>query len=134
VYIYTAATSTIASAVYNYHPNIKSDTCPRTPLPGDACIAGCADKPPGAISPGFAKVGSLPPWPGLLNADADGASLIGVPTGGAVCGTRAPYESVDSSSLDGAASSVWISGDTGVEATEAAKGLRATGEPRRASA
>jgi hypothetical protein len=76
-----------------YHPNIRSDTCPSIPLLGD-CPTGTPLIAPGvpgpAVTPPFPPqepgggwtIGGFPPAPDRLNAEAEGASLIGVPTVG----------------------------------------------------
>jgi hypothetical protein len=66
---------------YNYyHPNIKSDTWPNMPFPGD-CPAGIAlDEPTleGALCVATTRL-CVGDWPGFRKAAADGANLIGVP-------------------------------------------------------
>ena len=63
-----------------------SDTCPRTPLLGDglSTTEPCPGNPPiiGCESPATILGAGFAPDPGFLNAAADGASLIGVPTVG----------------------------------------------------
>lgn len=71
-----------STPIYDYQPKIKSLTCPSTPLLGDAWTGGFPFIPPGAPSPGFANGDNFPPGPGFLNAEVDGANLIGVPTDG----------------------------------------------------
>lgn len=64
----------------DYHPNIKSDTWPNMPFPGD-CPAGIAlDKPTlgGALCVATARL-CVGDGPGFRKAAADGANLIGVP-------------------------------------------------------
>jgi hypothetical protein len=73
--------------IYDYQPNIKSDTWPNMPFPGD-CPAGNAFGNPivgGAlcVTPAFCRP-SAGGWPGFINAAADGANLIGVPYEGMV--------------------------------------------------
>lgn len=85
--------------------------------------------------------GRFPPVPGLRYAEVDGASLIGVPTGG-VCArwtaVRAIEEEADSELVKprtgGEASDIVMSGEEVSAAVDAAKGLRANGEPKSASA
>lgn len=71
-----------------YHPNIISETVPRTPLLGDGLrafgVGVCPGKPPiiVGILDDEAFVVGFAPGPGFLNAEEDGANLIGVPTVG----------------------------------------------------
>jgi hypothetical protein len=75
--------------LYTYHhPNIISTAWPTRPLLGGGCVAGLADidEKVGAIPLRFCKalplfVGTLPTLD-CLNAEVEGASLIGVPTDG----------------------------------------------------
>ena len=66
----------------DYHPKTKSENCPSIPFDGVPGVptaagntAGCS---PGVLGP------VLGVCPGFRNADADGASRIGVPTVGVV--------------------------------------------------
>lgn len=66
-----------------YQPKMRSDTCPRTPLDGEAWAPDAAA---GArFCRGWTTAVALDAVPGVpprRNADAEGASLIGVPTVG----------------------------------------------------
>lgn len=65
---------------YDYHPKIRSETCPSIPLLGDCWSAPAA----GCDGVGWMAATGVTgtPAPGRRNAEADGASLIGVPTVG----------------------------------------------------
>lgn len=90
-------------------------------------------------SPGLGICGNLLPVPGFLNADVEGASLIGVPTGG-VCDRvtavlRASEDSgVGNPRVGDEASAIEMSGEDISALVEAPNGPRARGVPRRASA
>ena len=77
--------------LHDYHPKTRSENCPSTlfdGVPGVPTAAGAA-----SCCPLVAGLGPCPcPCPGLRNADADGASRIGVPTVGVplLCGEREP--------------------------------------------
>jgi len=71
----------------DYHPKTRSENCPSIlfdgvpGVPTAGNVAGCG---PGVLVAAFGVS------PGFRNADADGASRIGVPTSGVLlCGERA---------------------------------------------
>ena len=64
----------------NYHPKTRSENCPSTLFDGVPGVPNATGNAVGC-SPGV-LVAVLGVCPGLRNADADGASRIGVPTVG----------------------------------------------------
>ena len=116
-----------------YHPKIKSDTCPSILLLGVNCASpGCADDPFPFPCLGTASWGAGPE-PGFLNAAAEGASLMGVPTVGVPArGTRVLTVRSRAEPRVGEAGDMVTSGGEGMSGGEA-YGLR-TLKPRTASA
>jgi hypothetical protein len=64
-----------------YHPNIRSDTWPNMPFPGDCPTGSPLGSPTavGVVSGTTAFCTCIGDCPGFRNAEVDGASLIGVP-------------------------------------------------------
>lgn len=123
--------------MYNYHPKIKSETCPSIPLFGDCCgTPGCRGTGPASPGLGICGIGEF--VPGLLNAEDDGANLMGVPTVGVwlrgMLVVRASEDSAGANPCVGDESDIVTSGVEVSGGVPAANGLRVTDRPRSISA
>ena len=95
-----------------YHPKIRSDTCPSIPFEGDCCTPEAGRSATGCT----AGATGAPPAPGRRKADAEGASLRGVPTVG-----------VEGSAWRGTRSSTFIRDADELNPIEGGEGLATSG-------